>query len=153
MNHYVYNYILDVARYSWLDVLRVNSLRENGNSPSASGFPECQISGTRGRNSSPSVALGEEMHSGKRVFPECLMVHGTRGREALGEDPLPRVHFFSTRGSQPLPRVPHPSTRGSKPLPRVPHPSTRGRVSSPSASVRHSGKNFFVFCFFASFFL
>jgi hypothetical protein len=64
---------------------------------------------------SPSAkyrALGEEMHSGKRVFPECLIVHGTRGREALGEDPLPRVYFFSTRGSQPLPRVPHPSTRG-----------------------------------------
>jgi hypothetical protein len=34
------------------------ALRESGNSPSASGFPECQISGTRGRNSSPSVALG-----------------------------------------------------------------------------------------------
>jgi hypothetical protein len=59
--------------------------RENGNSPSASGFPECQISGTRGRNSSPSVALREEMHSGKRVFPECLIVHDTRGREALEE--------------------------------------------------------------------
>jgi hypothetical protein len=27
------------------------------------------------------------MHSGKRVFPECLIVYGTRGREALGEDP------------------------------------------------------------------
>jgi hypothetical protein len=36
------------------------ALRENENSPSAPGFPECQISGTRVRNSSPSVALGKE---------------------------------------------------------------------------------------------
>jgi hypothetical protein len=59
--------------------------------PSAPGFPECQLSGTRGRNSSPSVALAEEMHSGKRGFPEWLRVHGTRGWEALGEGPLPRM--------------------------------------------------------------
>jgi hypothetical protein len=54
---------------------------------------------TRGRNSSPSVALGEEMHSGKRVFPECLIVHGTWGREALGENPLPRVQHSGKRGT------------------------------------------------------
>jgi hypothetical protein len=28
----------------------------------------------------------EKIHSGKRGFPECFIVHGTRGREALRED-------------------------------------------------------------------
>jgi hypothetical protein len=65
-------------------------LQENCNSPSAWNFPECQKSGTRGSQSSPSVALGEELHSGKMVFPECLKGHGTRGRPALGEGHLPR---------------------------------------------------------------
>jgi hypothetical protein len=66
------------------------TLRENCNSPSAWNFPESQKSGTRGRQSSPSVALGEELHSGKMAFPECLKGHGTRGRPALGEGHLPR---------------------------------------------------------------
>jgi hypothetical protein len=43
----------------------LGALREKQNSPSATCFPECQKSGTRGRQSSPSVALGEDMHSGK----------------------------------------------------------------------------------------
>jgi hypothetical protein len=76
------------------------SLRENGHFPSVHCFPECQKSGTRGRASSPSVALGEEKHSGKRGFPECHRVHGTRGRETLGEGPLPRVQHSGKRGTR-----------------------------------------------------
>jgi hypothetical protein len=67
-----------------------HTLRENCNSPSAWNFPESQKSGTRGGQSSPSVALGEELHLGKMAFPECLKGHGTRGRPALGEGHLPR---------------------------------------------------------------
>jgi hypothetical protein len=46
-------------------------------------FPECQTlseskkSGTWGSQSSPSVALGEELHLGKRGLPKCRGVHGT----------------------------------------------------------------------------
>jgi hypothetical protein len=53
-------------------------------------FPEYQKSGNRGSQSSQSVALGEELHSGKMAFPECQKGHDTRGRPALGEDNLPR---------------------------------------------------------------
>jgi hypothetical protein len=35
------------------------------------------------------------MHSGKRVFPECLKVHGTRGREALGKTPFPECNHVN----------------------------------------------------------
>jgi hypothetical protein len=48
--------------------------------------PRAKKSGTRGSQSSPSVSLGEDLHSGKMAFPECLQGHGTRGRPALGED-------------------------------------------------------------------
>jgi hypothetical protein len=75
------------------------TLRENGHFPSVHCFPECQKSGTRGRASSPSVALGEEKHSGRRGFPECHRVHGTRGKETLGEGPLPECN---TRGREAL---------------------------------------------------
>jgi hypothetical protein len=51
-------------------------LRENCNTPSAWNFPESQKSGTRGRQSSPSVALGEELHSGKTTH-EKEKVHLT----------------------------------------------------------------------------
>jgi hypothetical protein len=73
-----------------LPFVSLQPLRENCNSPSAWNFPESQKSGTRGRQSSPRVALGEELHSGKMAFPECLKGHGTRGRPALREGHLPR---------------------------------------------------------------
>jgi hypothetical protein len=132
-------------------------------------FFSCRTVIFKGRMSSIRVLWNCKMVlfiTGEWKFPECLglprvpnMGHSrkkcTRGTNSpwhSRKTPLPRVHFFSTRGSQPLPRVSHPSTLGSKPLPRVPHPSTRGRVSSPSAWLRHSGKSFFCFLFFASFF-
>jgi hypothetical protein len=62
------------------------SLREKQSFPSARHFPECQKSGTRGSHS-----LGEELHSGKLAFPECLKENDTRGRKALGEGRLPRA--------------------------------------------------------------
>jgi hypothetical protein len=52
-----------------------------------------------GRNSSPSVALGEELHSEKRGLPECRRVHDTRGREALGKA---LFHECNTRGKETL---------------------------------------------------
>jgi hypothetical protein len=62
-------------------------------------FPECQISCTRERNSTLSVALREELHSGKRGS-ECLGAHGTPGRGALGEGPLPRVQHSGKRDTR-----------------------------------------------------
>jgi hypothetical protein len=105
-------------------------------------------------NSSPSAknrALGEEMHSGKRGFPECRQTHGTWGRVTLGESLLPRVQHSGKRGTHKrkftfdgafrrnrlqknekcLPRVPCSSTRGRWPLPRVPRAGTRGRSLFP----------------------
>jgi hypothetical protein len=87
---------------------------------------------------SPSAknrALGEEnlprvLHSGKRGFPECRRVHGTRGREALREGPLPRVQHSGKRGTQKRKfciwrrRQIEPF---GKNLPRVSYTSTRGR--------------------------
>jgi hypothetical protein len=89
-------------------------------SPSATGFPECQISGTRGRGF--PECLGANGTRGRpSIIPEC----NTRGREALvDEKALPRVPSSSTRGRKPLPRVPCSTTRGSKPLPWVPSPSS-----------------------------
>jgi hypothetical protein len=55
------------------------STRGEAKFPSAKCFPECQKSGTRGSHSSPSVALGEELHSEKRGFPECQKEKDTRG--------------------------------------------------------------------------
>jgi hypothetical protein len=62
---------------------------------------------------SPSVAGGEEMHSGKRVFPECLIVYDTRGRPpfpecltlALGEASLFPECLILALGEGSLPRV------------------------------------------------
>jgi hypothetical protein len=45
-----------------------------------------RVPGTRGSQSSPSVALGEEKHSRKRSFPECRKTHGTRGRVTLRKE-------------------------------------------------------------------
>jgi hypothetical protein len=73
---------------------------QGGRAPYTTGeaiFPECQALprvpkiGHSGSQSSPSVALGEELHSGKVAFPECLKEHDTRGRPSspsatLGED-------------------------------------------------------------------
>jgi hypothetical protein len=74
------------------------TLRENRNSPSVTSFPECQKSGTRGSQSSLSVALREELHSGKECFSECLKGHDIRGRNTLGEGHLPREqHSGKTR--------------------------------------------------------
>jgi hypothetical protein len=45
-------------------------------------------------HTSPSAknrALGEELHSGKMAFPECLKGRDTRGRPARGEGHLPRA--------------------------------------------------------------
>jgi hypothetical protein len=78
---------------------QAHTLRENRDSPSAEVFPECQKSGTRGSHSSPSVALGEEKHSGKWGFPECRETHGTRGRVTLGESHLPRVQHSGKSGT------------------------------------------------------
>jgi hypothetical protein len=78
-------------------------LRENGNSPSAPGFRECQISGTRGTNSSPSVALGEEILSRVPNSPWHLGKRGTRGRPpspsaTLGEEMHPRTKMMLENG-------------------------------------------------------
>ena len=67
------------------------TLRENRNFPSVKGFPESQKSSTRGSQSFPSVALREEMHSGKRDFPESPNQPDTRGRITLGKIHLPRA--------------------------------------------------------------
>jgi hypothetical protein len=75
-------------------------LREKQSFPSVRHFPECQKSGTRGSHSSPSVALGEELHSGKVAFPECLKEHDTRGRKALGEGRLPRAQHSGKKGTR-----------------------------------------------------
>ena len=61
-----------------ISLFLTETLRERQNSPSVAGFPECQKSGTRERESSPSVTLGEELHSGKRGFSECQKGPGTR---------------------------------------------------------------------------
>jgi hypothetical protein len=53
-----------------------HTLQENCNSPSAWNFPESQKSGTQRSQSSPSVALGEELHSGKTAH-EKEKVHLT----------------------------------------------------------------------------
>jgi sugar lactone lactonase YvrE len=76
-------------------------LREKQSFPSSTHFPECQKSGTRGKQSSPSVALGEEMHSGKT---------GTRKRKVAfdGDNRRSRLQ----KKLKTLPRVPSPSTRG-----------------------------------------
>jgi hypothetical protein len=97
------------------------TLREKRNSPSASFFPKCQKSGTRGREALEEGPLPRVQHSGKR---------GTRGRKVVLNGANGRRYFKNT-----LPRMPHPSTWGSKPLPRVPSPSTRGRDPSPSFSL------------------
>jgi hypothetical protein len=76
------------------------SLREKQSSPSATHFPECQKSGTRGSQSSPSVALGEELHSGKVAFPECLNGHATREIPTLGEGHLPRAQHSGKTGTR-----------------------------------------------------
>jgi hypothetical protein len=78
----------------------VQTLREKQSFPSAMHFPECQKSGTRGSQSSPSVALREELHSGKVAFPECLKGHDTRGRPALGEDHLSRAQHSGKTGTR-----------------------------------------------------
>jgi hypothetical protein len=76
------------------------TLREKQSFPSATGFPECQKSGTRGSQSSPSVALREELHSGKGGFPECLKGLNTQGSTTLGEGHLPRVQHSRERGTR-----------------------------------------------------
>jgi hypothetical protein len=109
------------------------TLREKQSFPSATGFPECQKSGTRGSQSSPSVALGEELHSGKVAFPECLNGHGTWGRPALGEGHLPPAQHSGKTGARKRKVAFDGNIRRSrlkkieKTLPRVPSPSTRGR--------------------------
>jgi hypothetical protein len=76
------------------------TLREKQNSPSVTCFLKSQKSSTLGRQSSPSVALREEMHSGKGGFPECWKGHDTRGRKALGEGHLPRVQHSAKSGTR-----------------------------------------------------
>jgi hypothetical protein len=56
-------------------------------------FPECS-----GLPRVPNIG-----HSGKKLFPECctrLIVHGTRGREALREDHLHREQNSGKRGTR-----------------------------------------------------
>ena len=79
-------------------------------------LPESQKSSTRGIQSSPSVALGEELHSGKRGFSECRSLHGTRGRMTLRKSALPRAQHSgktSTRGRKVFLDVPNKRRRWS----------------------------------------
>jgi hypothetical protein len=129
----------------------------------------CSASTHYGRSNIPRVpraspsaknwALGEELHSGKMAFPECLKGQSTRGTKAIGEGHLPRAQHSGKKGTRQrkvafdsanrrsrlkkigkaLPGVPRPSTRGRLPLPRVPCHSTRG--------------NIYFFCFFCPNFL
>jgi hypothetical protein len=42
-------------------------------------------------------ALGEEKHSGERVFPECLIVHGTGEERHRGRPPSPSATLGEER--------------------------------------------------------
>jgi hypothetical protein len=117
----------------------IQSLRENRNSPSARNFPESQKSGTRGSQSSPSVALGEDKHSGKRAFPECREGHGTQGK-------------FGTRGKSSSPRGTLGEGGHSQNEFRIwrrrwtEQFAKKWKTSSPSASYKHSGRDLFPEC-------
>jgi hypothetical protein len=92
------------------------------------------------------MALGEEGHSGKALFPEC----NTRGREALTDEKW----YLTARMDGAIFKIPFPEClilalgEGSLFLECL--PLALGEGSSPSARGKHSGKNFY---FFASFFV
>jgi hypothetical protein len=115
------------------------TLRENRNFSSVNGFPECQKSSTRGSQSFPSVALGEEMHSGKRDFPKSPNQPDTRRRITLGKIHLPRAQHSEksrSRGKKVFHDVPTKRRRWGLKLKKFfpeSQKNTRGRRSFPSA--------------------
>jgi len=124
---------------AWPEPVIYTTLRENRNFPSVKGFPESQ-------KSSPSVALGEELHSEKRGFPECRSLPGTRGRMTLEKSPLPRAQHSGkrrTRGRKMFLDVPNKRRRWTlkwkKFFPER-KKNSRGRRPFPSAKAWHSGK-------------
>jgi hypothetical protein len=91
MSNESYNRIEMVTHYGRMDISRVSiaSLSAKNRALGEEPLPRVLHSGkknTRGREASPSaigsMALGEERHSGKALFPEC----NTRGREALADE-------------------------------------------------------------------